>query len=236
MSATSAALLLCAAPAAAQERSLYLGLASGLVQRGVARAPDAATLLAGLDVYPADGWTVGVSGAMLRAARRPGQTLQLVGQVAYDGALQADWRWQFGLRHYEYPLDWQPARLRYDALHATLAYGDLASLSVTGSPNARATYAYPYQTEAGQGGRGTLAYDLALRWPVVPRLFADAGLGYQDLRRLMGGGYTYGSLGASLLWREAQISITYIATDSRAKWLFGRYADNRWAATLIWQL
>jgi len=223
-------------PAGAQQRNLYVGIATGLVQRGIVREPDAPTWLAGLDVYPAEGWRVGLAAGMLRAARRSGQSLQLTGQLSYDWALTTDWRGQLGLQHYEYPLDPQPARLRYDALGAALAYRDLLSLSISASPNARAAYAYPFQNEDGHGGRGTLAYDLAAHWPLRPRLFADAGVGYQDLRRLMGDGYAYGHLGASLLWGDAQLALAYVATDARAKRLFPTYADNRWVFSLVWHL
>ncbi len=234
----------------AQETNATLGLTSGVVTRGIALGHGGAAVQATVTHYSADMWFASLGAATLGAPWNRAQAVQVQGTIGRAWRFSDDWGAQLAYTYYAYPFD--PSQRRYERseLGATLAYRDLAFLSVSGLRN---PHAEPY------GSRRGVAYDLVLRYPLHPHLAATAGAGYQDLRGrssvgydyvstavavtagsadLRGRssvGYGYGHLGVALGVEPAQLDLSYIATDANAKARFGRSASNRWAASLTWR-
>ena len=64
---------------------------------------------------------------------------------------------------------------------------------------------------------------------------ATGSVGYYDLFRLFGTGYTYGSAGLACTFKRFRIDLAYFATSQKATELFGsEVAGDRLSLTAAW--
>lgn len=211
--------------AGAQETDLTIGVSSGPVLRGIALGPEGISAQAAVGYYSTERWFVTVGAATLRWSSDDPRTVQLTPRVGYAWDLSGDWGAQLDYAHYGYPLASALRAFEHDELGTTIAYRDLAFISVAGLRSANA---------GADGGRWSLAYDLVGRVPLRLASAMTAGVGFRDLHHESGFGYWYGHLGIGTRIDAAHLEMSYIATDNTAKARFGARASNRWTASLTW--
>jgi len=218
-------LICCCNEARAQETDLTIGLGSGVVIRGIASGREELSLQAMATYYATAGWHVGIGGTTVRSQAEPNQGVLLTGKLGYARPLSEDWSVQLGYSRYDYLLSASLRPFAHDELGASISYRDLVVLSISGLYNSRLS---------DGGGRASVAFDLTGRYPLSAEFSLAAGIGYQDLYRQSGFGYTYGHCGIGARMGSAHLDISYVITDSTAKAQFGTIASNRWTAGLTW--
>ena len=213
--------------AAGQGWAGAIGANSEQVVRGVSETDHSAALVGNVQYYSVDGWFGGLAGYASRASRLSAEgseatveagTLFPLGPLSYRLSLA---------RH----IDLRRAGERSDYNEATLTASAqnrvFASVSALTSP----TYSgSKYETRSGT----VWAYDLLVNVPLKQAISVNAGVGYQDLHHVGGTGYAYGNAGLTGQWMNLQLQLSYIATDAKAKRLFGDAASNRWVAGILW--
>lgn len=217
--------MLAALPAKAEDLDLALGATSDVVIRGVSLSGNAISPQLTADYYAARGWLLGIAANQVRPLDDSAESLQLLARAGYGWSLASDWSMQITYLHYAYPRDDYLSDYAHDELSGSLAWRDQLVLSVSASPNAR----------FGRDAREpSFSYDLTARYPLSRKISVVAGVGYYDLHRVLGSGYLYGNSGVELLVGSLQLALSYIATSSEAKTLFGRKASDRWTASAMW--
>lgn len=189
--------------------------------------------------YATAQWYGGLSAEMVRrGADHPGA--ELIAYAGYEQRWSDNWTGSLALRHYDYPGNAIQTRYNYDELSATLRWRELLGLTVSASPD---TYAYARETAYAGGtsftyprfGSGAAyCYELTVRQPLAWGLSASGGVGYYDLAREIGSGYTYWSAGLGRQWRTWNFDLRYIGTGSLARRLFGAAAGDRLVVSALW--
>lgn len=218
-------LICCRNGAQAEETDFTVSLDSGVVIRGIAPGREEPSLQAMVTYYSTAGWLVGIGGRSVRSQAEQNQGVLLTGKLGYAWPLSEDWSTQLAYLRYDYRLSTSLQPFAHDELGASVSYRDLVVLSISGLYNSRLS---------DGGGRTSVAYDLTGRYPLSAEFSLAAGVGYQDLYRRSGFGYTYGHCGIGVRMGPAHLDISYVVTDSTAKAQLGRIASNRWAAGLTW--
>ena len=205
-----------------------LGASSDNVFRGVSLSRGQPSLLADLNGVGTR-WFGGLSVDTLRLA--PGSSVQpqLIGYLGYQQPLSTDWSGTWSLRHYDYPTDAYRSRYDYQELSANLGWRDQVQLQLIGSPD---TYAVASGHRYGRGA--AWAAQLNGEVPLPRTLSGQLGIGYEDLRRQVGGGYVYWSAGLSAQWTGWTFALAYIGTDAEGRRLFGARAGDRLVGSVVW--
>ena len=130
--------------------------------------------------------SLGVAALHSQSSQRRRWDAQWFGRLGYAHRLDGDWSAQLALTRYAYP---GAALLRpyaQDELGATLAWRDLAYLSIAGLRRSN--------VQGSGGGRDSVAYDFVLRQALPATLSFSAGLGHFETRGVQGHAYTHGSV------------------------------------------
>ncbi|MDI3259402.1 MAG: TorF family putative porin [Sinobacteraceae bacterium] len=208
-----------------------LGVASDDVFRGISLS-DHQPSVQGDVHYRADaGWFAGLAAASVKRGRDQGTTVELDPYLGFAWALDSDWSARLAYVHYAYPFN-SPHRLYdYDEADGTLAWRDRAFLTVAASPDTGAE-----TTRGTASGRAALAYSLGWHQPLPGAFSVSAGVGYYDLRWVIGTGYVYWNAGLSYDWGPMHLDASYIGTNATARQLYyDELAENRWVVSLLWR-
>jgi uncharacterized protein (TIGR02001 family) len=204
-----------------------IGANSEQVVRGVSETAGSAALVGSVQYYSVDGWFASVVGYASGARNHPATDSEATLEAGYTfpfGPLSS--RLSFA-RHFD--LSRTGERLNNDEATLTVAAQDrlFASVSALSRPTHLSS---TFATRTG----GVLAYDLLANVPLKGALSINVGIGYQDLHRVGSPGYSYGNAGIAGQWMHMQFQLSYIATNAKAKRLFGDAASNRWTSGIEW--
>ncbi len=213
-------LLLTCTGAAAQSRSVAgeLVVSTDLTDRGIVIGARQPVVQALATLYDTAGWSLGMAIGVQDTHQNPHQVLA---RAAYGWMVSNTWQAQASLLYYGYPSS--PALQFFDRLEMGTAWS-YRDVLVLGLSTNQYRYAAPGQA------RPDWAADLALRWPLGGQVALSAGFGQA---RLSGqGGYGYGNVG--LVWRQGvwRAEFSYLATDERARTLFGNGAARHGSVLL----
>lgn len=205
-----------------------LGASSDYVFRGVTQSDGEPSVQADAHYYAPAGWFAGLWAASVK--RGPDHlTAELNAYLGWSAPIAGPWNATLAAVHYDYPWNRPRQHYNYDELVGTLAYSDRAFLTVAASPDTA--------FEDGYGGaRRGAAYsgDLAFHAPLRGALSANGGIGYYDVRRQLGAGYAYWSLGLGYDLGAVQLQVSYVGTSAVARTLFDDDAGQRWNAGALW--
>lgn len=220
---------LLAGAAHAQSFGGSAGVASDYVFRGVSQSDGDPSGQIDVHYYGQSNWYAGLWAASVRRGDDH-TTAELNAYAGYNFAIRGPWNATVSVVHYDYPWNHPRHSYSYDELSGTLAWSDRIFVSVAASPDTASEGAY------GRSSRtAAFAYDLALHQPIARGFSADAGIGYYDLHRQLGDGYTYYSGGIGYRFQRLQLQVLYIGTDATARRLFRDEATHEWTATALWR-
>ncbi|MGH8232266.1 MAG: TorF family putative porin [Steroidobacteraceae bacterium] len=174
-------------------------------------------------------WFAGLSAEEIRRGLNRQAGAEVIAYLGYQWRLNDDWSAQLTLRHYDYPGNTFRTQYNYDELGVSLGWRERVVLTAIASPD---TYSHDYLGNFGNGA--AYAYEIAARQPLPAGLSAIAGLGYYDLRREIGIGYLYGSVGLERRWRSLAVDLRYVDTDGSAKQHFEDDAGSRVVLSVFW--
>ena len=231
MRALTWSLLLVALPASASDRwGGSVALTSDYRLRGISLSDSSAALQADVHYDSPRGWLAGLWASSVRLYGEDNETIQLNAFFGFRWAIDSNWGAKLVVSHYAHPWDSLAQGYDYDEVTMGADWRDRLFFTATWSPNTSIASYRGFHFD-----RSAIAYDATGRWPFGPRLSGFAGLGYNDLRELVGTGYWYGSAGFVYDLRRLHVDVSRVQTSAAAKRLFyGDIADNRWAATVMW--
>lgn len=225
-----AAMLAPAVQAQTQGWGGSLGATSDYVYRGVTQSDNLPAAQADLHYYGASGWFAGLWSSTVKRFPDAPVTAQFDAYLGYGWPLTSDWTTRVFAVHHEYPWNNPHHQYNYDELSGTVAWSDRAALTVAFSPDF--SVQGPYDNASG---RAALSYDLSLHQPLYRALSANAGLGYEDLRWVVGSGYVYWNAGLGYDFGRVQLDLSYIGTNGYARGLYyPGQAVNRLVAGVLW--
>ena len=213
--------------AAAQGWVGAIGANTEQVVRGVSETARSAALVGNVQYYSVDGWFGGLAGYASRASHLGAEGSEATVEAGYVFPLgRLSSRLAFA-RH----IDLRRAGERSNYNEGTLTVSAQNRVSASVSALTSPTYSgSKYETRSGT----VWAYDLLLNVPLRQAFSVNVGVGYQDLRHVGGTGYAYGNASLAVQWMNLQSQLSYIATNAKAKRLFGDAASNRWVAGVLW--
>jgi len=222
------ALLLLGRLADAQSLGGSLGAATDEVFRGLSQ--NDGRISPQLDLHAVLGsWYGGLSAEEVRRGVDQGAGAELIAYVAAQQQLAADWTGRVTLRHYDYPGNALRTRYNYDELALSLGWRERLMLTLVASPD---TYFRDYSGDYGSGA--AYCVELGARQPLPLGLSGIAGLGYYDLQRQIGIGYTYWSAGLNRRWGAWLVDLRYVGTDAVARHRFEDLAGDRAVLSAFW--
>jgi uncharacterized protein (TIGR02001 family) len=205
-----------------------LGIASDEVFRGLTQSDNQASPQADLH-YTLSGWYGGVSAVGVRRGGDESAGVGLIGYLGYQQRFGDDWSASIAARHYDYPGYRQRNYYDYDEAAVSVSWRELIVATVMASPNVFFIDFY------GHNGRGlAYTYELGGRYPLPQGFCLNAGVGYYNLDRQIGTGYTYWSAGISKQWRSLNFDVRYVGTDDTAREHFEQFAENRVVLSALW--
>ena len=212
--------------AAAQGWTGTIGANSEQVVRGVSETAHSAALVGNVQYYSVTGWFAGLAGYASRARQLSAE--------GSEATVEAGYGFPVG------PLSYRLSFARHIALRRTRERSEYNEATLTASAQDRVfasvsalsdpTHSGSYETRTGT----VWAYDLLVNVPLKQAFSINVGVGYQDLHRVGGTGYTYGNAGLAAQLMNLQVQLSYIATNAKAKRLFGDAASNRWVGSVLW--
>lgn len=208
-----------------------LALTSDYAFRGLTQSDNHPSVQGDAHYYGDAGWFAGLWAASVKRSPYASTSAELNAYAGYARPLSADFSAKLGYIHYAYLGNAPRDQYDYDEVSGTLAWRGRLFASVAVSPDASAE-----STRGTAKSRTAVAYELALHQP-LPRAFSfNGGVGYDDLGALVHAGYVYWNAGLAYDFGRAQLDLSYIGTDHRARELFyDSRTVNRWVGTLIWR-
>jgi uncharacterized protein (TIGR02001 family) len=205
-----------------------VGLATDEVFRGLSQ--NEGQLSPQFDLHDIVGsWYGGLSADGIRRGEDAGAGAEVIAYAGFQYRLGDDWIDRVTLRHYDYPGNANRTRYDYDELGLSFGWRERVVLSLIASPD---TYAADYLGHYGSGA--AYCFELAGREPLAYGLSVGAGVGYYDLQRQIGTGYTYWSAGVGDRWRSWVIDLRYVGTDATARHRFEDDAGDRAVLSVFW--
>ena len=222
------ALLLLARLVDAQSLGGSLGIATDEVFRGLSQ--NDGRISPQFDLHALFGsWYGGLSADEVRRGINQGASAELIAYVGLQQQLAEDWAGRITLRHYDYPGNALRTRYNYDELALSLDWRKRLMLTLVASPD---TYFRDYSGYYGTGA--AYCVEIGARQPLPLGLSGAAGLGYYDLQRQIGIGYTYWSAGLNRRWGAWVVDLRYVGTDAIARHHFEDLAGDRAVLSAFW--
>lgn len=192
-----------------------IAVSSDLTERGF-QTPIKRPIVQGLlTLYDATGWSAGAVLGMQTNGRRYGRAIV---RLAYDGVLSNDWQYQAVTQYYAYPDN--PTAQLLDRLETALSfsYRDLITAGAS-------VFRYPHTRDAARPMRW--AVDLGGRLPIDEQFSLTGTIGLAEVRPQ--DRYAYGSVGAA--WRQGpwRATLSYLATDDRARSVYPGNTAGHWS-------
>lgn len=213
-----------AGPQAAAQQPAWNGrisLASDWVVRGMRLSDgDAPVLIAGADIYPTIGWSLGAAAIGLRGPDGPWSGAWSV-HVGHERPVEGDWILLVDLQHVQYERSGPLGGWSGTQLALGLAHGDL--------------WAVTWNAHQPRDDRlVTRSVDFGLRWPLAWRLGLTASLG----RVVVGPGarYSYGQAGVEAGLGSWRLRLGHHWAEPAARHGYGGTSAPRWVASAQWTM
>jgi uncharacterized protein (TIGR02001 family) len=174
-------------------------------------------------------WYLGVAAEEVTRPKANSTGIELIAYAGYQQRLGQDWTGRVTVRHYDYPGNSQRTLYDYDELGLSVGWRERLILTAIASPD---TYNRDYQGHYGSGA--AFCYELQARQPLPHAVSAIVGVGYYDLRRQVGSGYSYWSAGLQARWRSWAFDLRYVGTDATARDHFRDDAGDRLVLSAFW--
>jgi uncharacterized protein (TIGR02001 family) len=201
------------------------------VLRGVSQTYDSGALQLGVNYQSPLGWFAGTWASNVDPYPFGVAALELDLYAGFRRPLGDKFNATVTYTHYQYVDDSRPDRYSYDELALSVSYLDEVIATVSYQPDSTL-----YSDLGFADRRPSLAYELALRWPLPAGFALDAGVGYYDLQRLFGVHYVAGNAGLQYVYRQVTFDVTRFFADSTVSRLFdGASANGTWVLSAVYR-
>jgi uncharacterized protein (TIGR02001 family) len=201
------------------------------VLRGVSQTYDSGALQLGVNYQSPLGWFAGTWASNVDPYPFGVAALELDLYAGFRRPLGDKFNATVTYTHYQYVDDSRPTRYNYDELALSASYLDELIATVSYQPDSTL-----YSDLRLADRRPSLAYELALRWPLPAGFTLDAGVGYYDLQRLFGVHYVAGNAGLQYVYRQVTFDVTRFFADSTVSRLFdGASANGTWVLSAVYR-
>ena len=210
--------------------SASVGATSGYVFRGVSQTYDSGALQLGANYQSPAGWFAGTWASNVDPYPFGVAAIELDLYGGIRHPLGDLFNTTLTYTHYQYLNDSRPVHYNYDELALSASYLDKVVATVSYEPD------YTLYTALGIANRrASMAYELALRWPLPAGFALNAGAGYYDLHRLFGVHYWAGNAGLQYVHRRLTFDLSRFFTDSTVNRLVeGASADGTWVLSAVY--
>jgi uncharacterized protein (TIGR02001 family) len=206
-----------------------LGATTDYVFRGVSQTYDSGALQLGVNYQSPPGWFAGAWTSNVDPYPFGATALELDLYGGIRRPLGDEFSVALTYTHYQYLDDSRPYRYNYDEIAVSVGYLDEIVASISYQPDSTL-----YSDLGFANRRPSLAYELALRYPLPAGLALTAGAGYYDLQRLFGVSYVAGDAGIQYVYRRATFELTRFYADSTVRRLYeGASANGNWVLSTV---
>jgi uncharacterized protein (TIGR02001 family) len=211
--------------------SATIGATTDYVFRGVSQTYDSGALQLGANYQSPRGWFAGTWASNVDPYPFGVAAIELDLYAGFRQALGDRFGTAFTYTHYQYVHDARPARYNYDELAFSASYLDEVVATISYQPD---TTLYSALAYASRGA--SVAYELALRWPLPAGFALTAGAGYYDLHKLFGVHYWAGNAGLQYVHRRVSFDLSRFFADATVSRLFeGASADGTWVLSAAYR-
>jgi uncharacterized protein (TIGR02001 family) len=211
--------------------SASVGATTDYVFRGVSQTYDSGALQLGANYQSPHGWFAGTWASNVDPYPFGVAALELDVYAGFRQPLSDQFNTTLTYTHYQYLHDARPLHYDYDELAFSASYLDEVVASISYQPDSTL-----YSALGAANHRATVAYEMALRWPLPAGFALTAGAGYYDLHRLFGVHYWAGNAGLQYVYRRVTFDLSRFFADSTVSRLFeGASADGTWVLSAIYR-
>lgn len=210
--------------------SASVGATSDYVFRGVSQTYDSGALQLGANYQGPGGWFAGTWTSNVDPYPFGTAAIELDIYGGIRRPLGDLFNTTLTYTHYQYLNDSRPVHYNYDEVALSASYLDEAIATVSYEPDNTLHTALGFANR-----RASMAYELALRWPLPAGFALNGGVGYYDLHRLFGVHYWAGNAGLQYVRGRLTFDLSRIFTDSTVNRLFeGASADGTWVLSAVY--
>ena len=216
---------------AAQSWGGSVGFTSDYLVRGITRSDNQPSLQGDVHFATADGFLAGAFASTVQIAPGESRNAELGAFVGFAWESGTPWHLKIVASHYSYPWNKAGSQYDYDELNVDVGYSDWITFSALYSPNAPRYLPY-----LGLIGVTAKSAELNFQYPLLRKLRANAGLGYERLAGPNSGGYAYWSVGVTYDLAPATLSVAYVDSSYTTTDLYyDAAAQQRWVGAVIWR-
>jgi uncharacterized protein (TIGR02001 family) len=211
--------------------SASVGATTDYVFRGVSQTYDSGALQIGINYQNPQGWFAGAWTSNVDPYPFGATALELDLYTGIRRPLGDEFNVSVIYTHYQYVDDARPYRYNYDEIALSASYLDEVVATVSYQPDST------LYSDLGFANRHpSLAYELALRYPLPAGFALTAGVGYYDLQRLFGVHYVAGDAGLQYVYRRVTFELTRFYADSTVQRLYeDASANGNWVLSAVYR-
>jgi uncharacterized protein (TIGR02001 family) len=211
--------------------SASVGATTDYVFRGVSQTYDSGALQLGANYQSPQGWFAGAWTSNVDPYPFGATAIELDLYGGIRRPLSDQFNAALTYTHYQYVDDSRPTRYNYDEIALSASYLDEVVATVSYQPDSTL-----YSDLGFASRRPSLAYELALRYPLPAGFALTAGAGYYDLHRLFGVHYVAADAGLQYVYRQVTFELTRFYADPMATRLFeGASANGDWVLSAVYR-
>jgi uncharacterized protein (TIGR02001 family) len=200
------------------------------VFRGVSQTYDSGALQLGANYQSPQGWFAGAWTSNVDPYPFGVTAIELDVYAGIRRPLSDRFNATLTYTHYQYLDDSRPVHYNYDELALSASYLDEVVATISYQPDSAL-----YSTQGFADHRASIAYELALRWPLPAGFALNAAAGYYDLHRLFGVHYLAGNAGLQYVHRRMSFDLSRFFADSTVARLFeGASANGTWVLSAVY--
>jgi uncharacterized protein (TIGR02001 family) len=208
-----------------------VGATTDYVFRGVSQTYDSGALQLGANYQSPQGWFAGTWTSNVDPYPFGVAALELDVYGGIRRPLGDQFNATLSYTHYQYLNDSRAVHYNYDELALSASYLDEVVATVSYQPDSTL-----YSALGVANRRASVAYELALRWPLPAAFALNAGVGYYDLHKLFGVHYWAGNAGLQYVHRRVTFDLSRFFADSTVNRLFeGASANGTWVLSAVWR-
>ena len=209
--------------------SASVGATTDYVFRGVSQTYESGALQLGANYQSPNGWFAGTWASNVDPYPFGAAAIELDLYAGIRQPLGDRFNTALTYTHYQYLDDTRRVPYNYDEFALSASYLDEVVATISYQPDSTLYSALGFANH-----RASLAYELALRWPLPAGFAVTAGAGYYDLHRLFGVHYWAGNAGLQYVHRRISFELSRFFADSTVRGLFeGASADGTWVLSAV---
>lgn len=226
--AVAGALAIAIPAGAAGSWSAALTGTSDYVFRGVSLSYARPVMQGGFNYQDQGGWFAGAWGSRVEPYPYDLHAIEIDAYAGMGWQLSPRWSARAAYTRYLYARDERARPYDYGELAVSLGFEDRLAATVSWQPDATHLSSKGYVRD-----RQAMAYELSGQWPVWQQVSLVGSLGYYDLKRLYGVGYSAGGAGLRFTRRHCELELMHFVADRAVAGLYGNAsADHRWVGSL----